>query len=99
MSLITQGQSLADVAIQELGSVAGLFDLADANGLAITDTLTAGQLLTVPASANGRPEVAALFAARGARVNAGADTIPASRPLPIADLSAADFDSTDFLTA
>ena len=73
MSLITQGQSLADVAIQELGSVAGLFDLADANGLAITDTLTAGQLLTVPASANGRPEVAALFAARGARVNAGAD--------------------------
>ena len=93
MSVITQGQSLADVAIQELGSVAALFDLADANGLAITDDLHAGQLLTVPTSANGRPELASYFAARAYRVNTAADTIRAARPLPIADLSAADFSS------
>ena len=74
---ITEGQSLVDVAMQELGSVAGLFDLADAAGLAITDVLTPGQVLAVPASAAARPELVSYFAARAYRVNTGDTPAPA----------------------
>ena len=68
---ISEGQSLVDVAVQALGSVAALFDLADAQGLAITDALTAEQVAAVPASAHAAPELAAFFASRAYRVNTG----------------------------
>ena len=77
-TLITAGQSLLDVAIQELGSVAALFDLADAAGLGITDALTPGQLLAVPTSPAAAPALAAYFAGRAQRINTG-DT-PALAP-------------------
>jgi hypothetical protein len=45
---VSEGQSLLDVALWLLGGTEGLFALADANGLAITDDLVAGQVLVVP---------------------------------------------------
>ena len=80
MTIITQGQSLVDVAVQELGSVAALFDLADANGLAITDLLTAGQSLTVPASANADTDLAGYFSSRSQRINTGDEIVAAQLP-------------------
>ena len=77
---ITQGQSLVDVALQECGTVAALFDLADAAGLAITDVLTAGQVLAVPASAAARPELVGYFAGRNYRVNTGDEDRPTAPP-------------------
>ncbi len=76
-ALITAGQSLVDVAIQELGSVGAAFDLADAAGLAITDVLTPGQVLEVPASALARPELVSYFRNRGQRINTGDEAAPA----------------------
>lgn len=86
---ITAGQSLVDVAIQELGSVEALFDLADAAGLAITDLPEPGAVLPVPASASAAPAIASYFAGRAQRLNTGA-------PPALAQLVALDFDQLDF---
>ena len=83
MILVSSGQSLLDICLQELGSVAAAFDLADANNLAITDHLTPGQQLTLPASVLSQPEIVAYFAGRMQRINTGGT--PAEQP-PIADL-------------
>jgi len=69
MIQISQGQSLLDVVLQTQGSLEALFELADANGLAISDVLTPGQVLSIPAATQARPEVAAYFAQRGQRIN------------------------------
>lgn len=88
-SLITAGQSLLDVALQELGSVEALFDLADANGLAITDELTPGQVLEVPTSLATQPSLVSYFQGRGQRINTGA---PVAAPVA----ATPDFDLLDF---
>jgi len=93
---ITAGQSLADVAVQELGSLEALFDLADAAGLPITAALTPGQPLEVPASAGALPELAAYFASRAQRLNTG--EVPAGGPLPRAGDYALDYAPGDYLT-
>lgn len=87
---ITAGQCLLDVCVQELGDVSALFDLADTNGLAITDTLVPGQQMAVPESPNGQAEVAAYFRARNQRLNTGAPAAPAPAP------RRHDFKQTDF---
>ncbi len=79
---VTAGQSLVDVAIQELGSLDALFDLAAANGLAITGALSAGQVLEVPASALARVAVAGYFAGRVLRVNTANDPAPTGAAPP-----------------
>ena len=97
-TLITAGQCLLDVALQELGSLDALFDLADANGLGVTDALAPGLVLLVPASAAAQPLVAAYFGSQGKRINLGG-------PIPVrivayrADFDRADFNSADFRTA
>ena len=48
--IITEGQSLLDVCLQELGSLDSLLELADYNSLAITDDLEPGQLVLKPDS-------------------------------------------------
>lgn len=97
-TIITEGQSLVDVAIQELGSVEALFDLADANGVAITDQLTPGQALEVPASSAAVPAVVGYFSGRGQRINTGS---PARPPLVLErpDFLATDWKAVDFLTS
>jgi hypothetical protein len=82
MTTISAGQNLPDVCLQELGSLAALFDLADAAGLAITDPLTPGQQLPVPASAGANADVAAVFAARAQRINTGDEPVADHLPLP-----------------
>jgi hypothetical protein len=95
-TIISAGQSLIDVAIQELGSVEALFDLADANGLAITDVLTPGQLLHVPDSAAMVADIVGYFGGRGQRINTGDTEVPAS--LEFRDFDKEDFDKEDFDT-
>ena len=83
MILVSSGQSLLDVCLQELGSTAALFELADANGLAVTDALAPGQQLVVPASVLGRPEVVSYLAGR--RINTSgtvATAAPEPQPAP-----------------
>ena len=42
------GQTLADIAIQEYGSLSAIIELAKANGLSITDIPGAGRELVLP---------------------------------------------------
>ena len=45
---VLQGQSIFDIAIQELGSAEGAYALAELNGLSITDELMTGHDLSLP---------------------------------------------------
>jgi hypothetical protein len=96
-TIVTAGQSLADVAVQELGNLEALFDLADDAGLTITDSLTPGQTLDVPPSSATLPDLAAYFGNRGQRINTG--EAPAGGPLPQpGDYTSADYSYPDYLT-
>ena len=52
--LIMSGQTLLDLAIQECGSLEGVFQLAVLNGLTITDHLSEGNSLKYPSQAIDR---------------------------------------------
>lgn len=65
--VVSEGQSLLDVCLQEAGTLDALFILAAANNLAITDTLAPGQILSLGGLAPN--EVARYFGARGVRIN------------------------------
>ncbi|MDD3079086.1 MAG: hypothetical protein PHH37_08280 [Paludibacter sp.] len=45
---VKDGQSIIDIAIQELGSAEGAYDIAVLNDISITDTLNVGTELTMP---------------------------------------------------
>ena len=45
---VKDGQTLFDIAVQSLGIVDRVFDLAQLNGLGITDELASGQELLLP---------------------------------------------------
>tara|TARA_R100000306_G_C4376675_1_gene142229 strand:- start:2253 stop:2540 length:288 start_codon:yes stop_codon:yes gene_type:complete len=45
---VLSGQTVFDIALQELGSAVGVLDIALLNGISITETLTPGQTLNVP---------------------------------------------------
>lgn len=45
---ILENQRVIDIAMQELGDVEMIFDLALLNGVSVTDDLSAGTLFTVP---------------------------------------------------
>jgi hypothetical protein len=60
---VLQGQSIFDIAIQELGSAEGAFDLAVLNGISITDELTPGQELALPTVVN--KQIASYYANKG----------------------------------
>jgi hypothetical protein len=94
-TIISDGQSLVDVALQELGSVESLFDLADANGLAITDALAAGQVLAVPSSSGTVVTIATYFRSKAIRINTNnaAVLLP---PNTAHDFDNQDFDPSDF---
>ena len=96
-SIVSDGQSLLDVCLQELGTIDAAFDLAAANGLTITDELTAGQVLIIPASVLAQPEVAAYFASRRLRINT-ANQLPPPEPDDdeLNDWDDNDFEPTDF---
>jgi len=56
-------QCLVDIALQECGSVEAVFAIAERNGLAITDDLAVGQILTFEPSDIEDKRVVAVFAA------------------------------------
>lgn len=64
------GQTLADLAIQYLGSLASWADLAALNGLGLTDAITPGQALILPGVSEKR--VAAYYKSGGYFPAAGA---------------------------
>lgn len=57
------GQSLLDLAIQGTGSIEGVFRLAEAAGVSITDELSPGMTIPVPLPI-ADPQVAEYYAAR-----------------------------------
>jgi len=82
LTTVTEGQTLLDICLQELGTVAAVFELADANNLGVTDTLTPGQQLVVPTALATRPEVVAYFTSRRQRINTSGlmlDVVAASK--------------------
>lgn len=50
--IVLDGQSLIDVAIQCCGSAEAAYDIALLNNISITEDLTAGLELTIPAAVN-----------------------------------------------
>ena len=95
--IVSDGQTLLDIALQELGTVEAAFNLADANGLTITTALAAGQSLTVPVSAAASAELATYYASRGHRVNTGSGLLD-SIITPPPPAGASDFHHPDFHT-
>ncbi|MCC3159527.1 hypothetical protein LJ737_19955 [Hymenobacter sp. 15J16-1T3B] len=91
---VSAGQNLFDVALQELGSREGAYALAAANGLAVTDPLTPGQVLALPAVV--ATDVAGYFAARGQRINTGEQLLPTPPARVIRDHHELDYDTRDF---
>jgi hypothetical protein len=89
----SEGQSLLDVALWLLGGTDALFALADANGLAITDTLVAGQVLVVPEGFTVSAELVSYYQTKKLRVNT-ANTPP---PVATAQEGLVDFADEDFL--
>lgn len=55
--VVLHKQSLFDVCLQHTGSIAGIFELAEANNLSITDDVQAGQRLELPPLGGGKGEV------------------------------------------
>lgn len=49
--IVKSGQTLLDIALQEKGSIEAIEEIAALNGLSITDELTVGMELSLPASA------------------------------------------------
>lgn len=52
--VVRDGQTLADIAIQEYGAIEALPALAMANGRSVTGTLRAGDVLTLPGKVYNR---------------------------------------------
>ena len=54
-------QNLWDLCLQYTGSLEGVFDLALANGLSLTDSLEAGQQLELPDGLETDPDIRTYF--------------------------------------
>lgn len=61
---VLQDQNIFDVALQTLGDVAGVFTIAELNGLEITERLQPGQTLFIPDKAVN-PRIVQKYAADG----------------------------------
>lgn len=64
----TENQSLFDVAIQYLGSILAAVDIALANNISVTATITPGMELKIPASTFKNAEVASYFSGRNQNI-------------------------------
>jgi len=70
---VLQGQTLIDIAIQELGSAEGAFELAVLNGLSVTDDLDPGRELQLPAVVNR--SIAEYYANKGIKPATSESTV------------------------
>ena len=89
---VSEGQSLIDISLWMLGGTDALYALADANGLAITDTVAAGQVLVVPDDLAVNPELVKFLKEKGVAVNT-ANIVPVPDPV---DDELHDWLETDF---
>lgn len=71
--VVSSGQSLMDIALWMMGGTDALFALADANDLAITDALVAGQVLVVPDGYTVNQELVNYYSRKNLRVNTAND--------------------------
>lgn len=60
---VHNGQSLADIAVQECGAFEAVFSLATRNGLSVTDSLSTGRLLVYGQEDIVKKQVVAMLAA------------------------------------
>jgi hypothetical protein len=67
----SEGQSLLDLAIQETGSLEGLFKISENNGLGVSQSLAAGQVVIVPEAIIGSIDLVQYFSDRKVRINTG----------------------------
>jgi hypothetical protein len=58
---IQSGQTLVDIALQELGDATRVFEIADLNGIGITADLVAGSTLLVPDYAREKRGIVQVF--------------------------------------
>lgn len=65
-AVVLDCQSLLDMAVQELGDISGVFDLAEKAGLSLTEELEAGMELELPALAADK-QVAAYYGSKRIR--------------------------------
>lgn len=57
MATVLHNQSLLDFAIQHTGSVLNVFEIAKANGLAISEELSSGTELIIPESVRNNSDI------------------------------------------
>ncbi|MDO4782625.1 MAG: hypothetical protein Q4A09_05325 [Capnocytophaga felis] len=62
--IVLHNQSLLDVALQHTGTIESLFELALANGISITDDLTAGQTFDVPSNVQKDKDILNYYVAK-----------------------------------
>jgi hypothetical protein len=61
---VLEGQTLIDLAMQELGDASRLFELSDLNGMLPSDDLAAGQIISVPEPTEEKREIVKALKAR-----------------------------------
>lgn len=62
-TVVLDCQSLLDLAIQELGDISGIFDLAEKANVSLTDELAAGQEIELPLQLSDK-QIAGYYASR-----------------------------------
>lgn len=62
-TVVLDCQSLLDIAIQELGDISGIFDLAEKSGVSLTDELQTGRELELPLQLSDK-QIAGYYASR-----------------------------------
>lgn len=72
---VLHNQSLLDIAVQEYGNAKAVFELALANGIAVTDRLEAGQFLTLPIDAPADRDIVRYYQGRKLRPATGTPLI------------------------
>ncbi|AZZ59145.1 hypothetical protein OKE68_04270 [Riemerella anatipestifer] len=63
--IVLHNQSLLDACLQHTGSIEGVFELAMANNLAITDDVQAGTVLQLPEGIKTDRDILSYYTAKG----------------------------------
>lgn len=58
---VLDGQTLVDIAVQELGDASRVMEIAELNEINITDDLEAGQIIQVPVYESSKRSIVNLF--------------------------------------
>ena len=64
MAIVLHNQSLLDIAIQHTGNVLNAFLIAQANGLAVSDELSTGQILIIPETVENNNDILNYYSSR-----------------------------------